>query len=380
MKRYIIIGALLASALVAHASTAKSPEQIAELAMKAVIYITVYDSSNQPVSQATGFVTQLNDRSYYVVTNAHVMKGAAAVKLTAQTGKDLEFTGYTGYDEEADIAILNMQWGDYRADSSWEPLYLANYRPVIGQHIYVAGHPEGLGFTFSDGMVSSLYPHTIQITAPVSHGSSGSPVMDENGMVVGVAVGIHPKGENLNFAKPADMIEPTNKAGMHCPKTADYRHYAQPKVAFEAPSAPDVDTTMPEAVADVVSSYLTATAHDQVVDLGKYCTLTLDRWYNLFSANWYQAQNHLAEDAKRWKSQSNDYHFNQGLWWNTAKDSGKAHQYLLMIPVTWTGVDWDNKKTVVNTYIYAIVEPDTTGKYRISSLWNDTKQILRPAK
>jgi len=79
------------------------------------------------------------------------MKGAAAVKLTAQTGQDLEFISYTGYDEETDIAVLDMRWGDYRADSNWEPLYLATYRPSIGQHVYVAGHPDGLARKFHHG-------------------------------------------------------------------------------------------------------------------------------------------------------------------------------------------------------------------------------------
>src|SRR5260221_6040306 len=165
------------------------------------------------------------------------MKGAAAVKLTAQTGQDLEFISYTGYDEETDIAVLDMRWGDYRADSNWEPLYLATYRPSIGQHVYVAGHPDGLGFTLSEGMVSSLYQRSIQISAPISHGSSGSPVMDESGRVVGVAVGIDSHGQNLNFAIPAAAVEPTLRPNMPCPKTADYRHYEQPKVAARSRSA-----------------------------------------------------------------------------------------------------------------------------------------------
>src|SRR5258706_14473168 len=78
-------------------------------------------------------------------------------------------------------------------------LLAVNPSRVPPQHKPPSGEKSGLGFTLSEGMVSSLYQRSIQISAPISHGSSASPVMDEGGRVVGGAVGIDSHGRNLNF-------------------------------------------------------------------------------------------------------------------------------------------------------------------------------------
>jgi Trypsin-like peptidase domain len=74
-----------------------------------------------------------------------------------------------------------------------------------GDKVIVIGNPAGLTGTVSDGIVSGfrknrLYVPLIQITAPISPGSSGSPVLDENGEVIGVATLTSNQGQNLNFA------------------------------------------------------------------------------------------------------------------------------------------------------------------------------------
>jgi Trypsin-like peptidase domain len=76
-------------------------------------------------------------------------------------------------------------------------------RPVL-----VIGNPEGLQGTVSNGLVAAIRTDLdlIQITAPISHGSSGSPVLNEDGRVVGVAVGILKEGQNLNFAIPIKEV------------------------------------------------------------------------------------------------------------------------------------------------------------------------------
>jgi S1-C subfamily serine protease len=167
------------------------------------------------------------------VTNAHVLKGAWAIKLTGETGENLKFEGLCGYDERLDIAVINFSWGDYHNIHTanledWQGLHLAVYQPSIGQRIYVAGHPLGLGFTFSEGMISALYRSCMQISAAISHGSSGSPILDASGRVIGVAVGLNPNGENINFALPVSNIEAAKHPGAPCPKLADYRDYSAP--------------------------------------------------------------------------------------------------------------------------------------------------------
>jgi len=96
-----------------------------------------------------------------------------------------------------------------------------NNRDAVGDVVYVAGNPEGFEGTFSQGIVSALRgSEYFQITAPISHGSSGGPVLNNRGEVIGVAAGIFSQGQNLNFAIPvsklAPMLKPENDllAGM----------------------------------------------------------------------------------------------------------------------------------------------------------------------
>jgi serine protease Do len=73
---------------------------------------------------------------------------------------------------------------------------------VEGQQVIVIGSPEGLQGTVTEGIISAFRENRsmIQITAPISHGSSGSPVNDENGQVIGVATLVAKEGQNLGFA------------------------------------------------------------------------------------------------------------------------------------------------------------------------------------
>ena len=81
----------------------------------------------------------------------------------------------------------------------------------VGENIFAVGNPEGLVGTISPGTVSASIRSSqkkarIQITAPISHGSSGGPIVDATGKVVGVAVGALSEGQNLNFAVPVSLI------------------------------------------------------------------------------------------------------------------------------------------------------------------------------
>jgi serine protease Do len=79
---------------------------------------------------------------------------------------------------------------------------------VEGQRVLVIGNPEGLTETVSDGIIAAFRKNQaiIQITAPVSPGSSGSPVLDESGKVIGIATSSSQQGQNLNFAISVDAV------------------------------------------------------------------------------------------------------------------------------------------------------------------------------
>jgi S1-C subfamily serine protease len=82
---------------------------------------------------------------------------------------------------------------------------------VEGEKAIVIGNPTGLTGSVSDGIISAFRENRslIQITAPISPGSSGSPVMDENGQVIGVARSVSKQGQNLNFAIAVEKVAAT---------------------------------------------------------------------------------------------------------------------------------------------------------------------------
>ena len=110
-------------------------------------------------------------------------------------------------DKDQDLAVL-------RVDASAieiHPLSIARSTPQQGERVFVIGNPRGLEGTVSDGIVSALRRfkesgYMIQITAPISPGSSGSPVVNLRGEVIGVATAAIEGGQNLNFAIPSSKI------------------------------------------------------------------------------------------------------------------------------------------------------------------------------
>src|SRR5207245_6657549 len=81
----------------------------------------------------------------------------------------------------------------------------------VGESVYAGGKPVGLEGTFSPGIGSSIREvgtdKLLQITAPISPGSSGGPVLNEKGEVIGVSVATFRGGQNLNFAIPSNYLK-----------------------------------------------------------------------------------------------------------------------------------------------------------------------------
>ena len=125
--------------------------------------------------------------------------------------------GVTATDKTNDLALLKV------TAYGIKPLSLGDSDAVrIGETVYVAGNPKGLEGTFSDGIISSRRnkntKERLQMTAPISPGSSGGPVLNRRGEVIGVSVAVHRAldAQNLNFAIPSKYL----KALLEQPKLA----------------------------------------------------------------------------------------------------------------------------------------------------------------
>ena len=144
-----------------------------------------------------------------VVTNLHVVRGAARAEIKTLDGKGKIFpvNGASAVDEEGDLALLSIDMPLERARSS----ELARELPDEGEPIFVIGNPLKLEGSVSDGIVSAVreVPNSyriIQITAPISHGNSGSPVFNLRGQVLGVVTVKVTNGQNINLAIAAARV------------------------------------------------------------------------------------------------------------------------------------------------------------------------------
>ncbi len=182
------------------ASTGELPaSEIAKKALPSVVILTMQDSAGRHAKLGSGFFVG----DGIVATNFHVIEGArrGSARLV---GSDTSYqvSGTVAIDEQHDLALLAVSG----SNAPVLPVS-AGTNLATGDTIYVVGNPEGLEGTFSQGIISSFRKleeetELLQITAPISQGSSGGPVLNRMGQVVGIAVFTWKEGQNLNFAVP----------------------------------------------------------------------------------------------------------------------------------------------------------------------------------
>jgi tetratricopeptide (TPR) repeat protein len=178
------------------------PELVRRIKPSAVA-IETFDSRGNSVSRGSGFFTA-TDR---IITNRHVIERSSRVEVHLLDGKKFPVKGVIAIDGEGDLAMLQV---DIPAQFV-KPLPIVKSVPQEGESIVVIGNPFGLEGSVSNGIVSAVreisgYGKIIQITAPISPGSSGSPVVNMMGQVIGIATLQAAEGQSLNFAVPAERI------------------------------------------------------------------------------------------------------------------------------------------------------------------------------
>jgi hypothetical protein len=195
------IGWLLILVLCGSISGADTIPQIVSKAKQAVVQITTFDQNRQPLKTGTGFFVTGDG---YLLTNNHVITGASFILVQTSAGAAYNFESVVVKSTDPDVAMLKF------ATTDVPHLELGSSTDTVeGQKVLVIGNPEGLQGTVSDGIVSAFREDRayIQITAPISPGSSGSPVLDESGQVIGMATLVYREGQNLNFAISSERIK-----------------------------------------------------------------------------------------------------------------------------------------------------------------------------
>ncbi len=172
-------------------------QEIYKKCSKAMVEIVVINGE-QEESLGSGFFINENT----ILTNYHVIKGAKKISVVDYEGEEFEVLNLCDYDESIDLAKLELDANHDYVEVSYE-----NYN--IGDRIYTIGSPYGLTGTFSTGIIAMTLRRLdtdtfyTQITAPISRGNSGGPLIDQYGRVIGVNSFTRSDGQNLNFAVPS---------------------------------------------------------------------------------------------------------------------------------------------------------------------------------
>lgn len=212
MRGPILLVVPLALAACAHAPKAQpappaahatlTPAEIASRALPAVVTMRTAQSLG------TGFVVRADG---WIATNLHVVVGGPRVKVTLRDGRELEVVEVLNASTDYDLALVRveakglptLQLGDSDA-----------MRP--GDSVVAIGNPMGLEDTVSNGLVSGRRKddagvEILQVSAPISPGSSGGPIINDRGEVIGIAEQVLVQGQNLNFAVPIRYLVPMIK-------------------------------------------------------------------------------------------------------------------------------------------------------------------------
>jgi Flp pilus assembly protein TadD len=183
-------------------SQALAEESLPELIRRvkpAVVSVITYNDKGEVAVTGSGFFI----RPGQVLTNFHVVEAAhhAEIRTFEGKGKTYEVAGLIDVDEEGDLALLSVEVPAERARVSETTTVM----PEEGERIFVIGNPLRLEGSVSDGIISAVREvpslgKIIQITAPISHGNSGSPVFNMKGQVIGVVTIRVMNGQNINLA------------------------------------------------------------------------------------------------------------------------------------------------------------------------------------
>lgn len=178
----------------------KDIPEIAKAANGAVVSIVMSDKDGNPIAQGSGFLVS---RDGLIVTNYHVIAQGTSAVIKLPDGAFFVVDGVLAFDKDRDLAVIKAHGEDFRT------VTLGNSdRVEVGQEVVAIGNPLSLESTVSNGIVSGIRTvegeggKFLQVTTPISPGSSGGPLFNMAGEVIGITTMYLKGGENLNFAIP----------------------------------------------------------------------------------------------------------------------------------------------------------------------------------
>lgn len=202
MQQLLFVVSLNLILLVAHVKAEEPGLRLVNMVKPSIVLVATYDNRGRLLKQGSGFFVA-HDR---VITSRHVIADARQVLIMLSEGQFFAVQGVVAIDEVGDLVLLRVKVRNKQGPS----LIIKEPLPANGERVYVIGHRSG-GWSVSSGDMLAVYDfknvgERIRITAQLTPGSSGSPVVDSAGQVIGVAASVFVSNEPLYFVTPAKRI------------------------------------------------------------------------------------------------------------------------------------------------------------------------------
>lgn len=248
-KRFIaILGALICVCCVGTSVAISQPfssdvDSINQAALS-VLMLDVFDKENKLIRSGSGFVAFDN---YTLITNEHVVEDAALIIGSSDAGNQYMITKLIAVDEKKDIAIL-----EFFSPTDLSPLLLRDNAEIKrAETVVTIGSPLGFKNSVSIGNISALYEEDgtsfIQFTAPISPGSSGGALFNDQGQVIGITSAVFTEGQNINLAvniEEAKNLFDSNRISQRIP-ISEYANPSPTSVASPTPIPTTIATVKP---------------------------------------------------------------------------------------------------------------------------------------
>jgi hypothetical protein len=185
----------------------------------------------------SGFIVRRNG---WIATNFHVIRGERELVVTIPGRGEFPVLEVVVADADHDLAIIRVDADDLPVLRLGDSMKVRAGDPVVA-----IGHPLGFEDTISNGLVSAVRPidaslTVFQISAPIAPGSSGAPLIDAHGRVIGVSTATVTRGQIINFGMPAVYL----KQALARPRPITFAAF----VAAQLPPAQDRDIPHHELV------------------------------------------------------------------------------------------------------------------------------------
>lgn len=176
------------------------PRPSIEVLQRSVVLVEVFDKKSHKVGQGSGVIIGKDQ----VLTNIHVIEGGAEVRVTdAGSSVTMDIDGILSYDATNDLVVLVVP-----TVHNPPPIGLSS-KSKVGERVTAVGNPLGLTGSVSEGIISGFREidgrHLIQMTTPISPGSSGGALFNSRGKLIGITVAHLQGGQNLNLAVPIEI-------------------------------------------------------------------------------------------------------------------------------------------------------------------------------